>query len=105
VGHTYNLGDVLMMRYFIIPAIVLIGIVSTGLSHASYRETFEKEFMLSPWSIAKGEVSACIQCHTSENMEPRIHQHVQEWRGSWHAKTMSHAMTATVVPLKMQVCP
>jgi nitrate/TMAO reductase-like tetraheme cytochrome c subunit len=75
-----------MMRYFIIPAIVLIGIVSTGLSHASYRETFEKEFMLSPWSIAKGEVSACIQCHTSENMEPRIHQHVQEWRGSWHAK-------------------
>jgi hypothetical protein len=103
-----------MMRYFIIPAIVLIGIVSTGLSHASYRETFEKEFMLSPWSIAKGEVSACIQCHTSENMEPRIHQHVQEWRGSWHAKnnvsagmqkTMSHAMTATVVPLKMQVCP
>jgi len=86
MAHLYYLGDVFMMRYFIIPAAVLLGIMATGLSLASYRETFEKEFMLTPWSIAKGEVSACIQCHTSDSMDPAIHQLVQEWRESWHAK-------------------
>jgi hypothetical protein len=75
-----------MMRYLIIPAVVLVTVVSTGLSLASYRETFEKEFMLSPWAIAKGEISACIQCHTSDSMDSRMQQLVQEWRGSWHAK-------------------
>jgi len=75
-----------MIRYFIIPAVVLIGIVSTGLSHASFRETFEKEFMLSPWSIAKGEISACIQCHTSDSMDAEMQQLVEDWRESWHAQ-------------------
>ena len=75
-----------MMRYLIIPVIVLIAVFSTGLSRASYRETFEKEFMLSPWAIAKGETSACIQCHTSDSMDPEMQQLVQDWRGSWHAK-------------------
>jgi len=75
-----------MMRYFIIPAAALICLVSTGLSLASYRETFEKEFMLSPWSIAKGEFSACIQCHTSESMDPQMQQLVQDWNASWHAQ-------------------
>lgn len=75
-----------MMRHITIAAAVLTVLVSTGLSLASYRETFEKEFMLSPWAIAKGEISACIQCHTSDSMDPRIHKLVQDWRGSWHAK-------------------
>jgi hypothetical protein len=76
-----------MMRYFIIPAIVLIGIVSTGLSQAtSYRETFEKEFMLSPWAIAKGEISACIQCHTSDEMGPEMLEITRQWKESFHAK-------------------
>jgi hypothetical protein len=75
-----------MMRYFIIPVVVLIGIVSTGLSQASYRETFEKEFMLSPWYIAKGEISACIQCHTSDNMGPEMHEITRQWKESFHAK-------------------
>jgi len=75
-----------MMRYFIIPAVVLIGIISTGLSLASFRETFEKEFMLSPWAIAKGEISACIQCHTSDSMAPEMQQLVEDWRESWHAQ-------------------
>ena len=75
-----------MMRYIIIPVIVLSAIISAGLSLASFRETFEKEFMLSPWAIAKGEVSACIQCHTSESMDPALQQVVQDWRESWHAK-------------------
>ena len=75
-----------MTRYFIIPAVVLVGIVSTGLSLASFRETFEKEFMLSPWSIAKGEISACIQCHTSDSMDAAMQQLVEDWRESWHAQ-------------------
>ena len=75
-----------MIRYFIIPIVVLIGIISTGLSQASYRETFEREFMLSPWSIAKGETSACIQCHTSDDMGPEMHEITRQWKESWHAK-------------------
>ncbi len=75
-----------MMRYFIIPIVVLIGIVSTGLSQAaSYRETFEKEFMHSPWAIAKGETSACIQCHTSDEMGPEMHGIILQWKESFHA--------------------
>jgi hypothetical protein len=64
----------------------LVGIVSTGLSLAGYRETFEREFMLSPWSIAKGETSACIQCHTSDDMGPEMHEITRQWKESWHAK-------------------
>jgi hypothetical protein len=76
-----------MIRYFIIPVVVLIGIVSTGLSQAaSYRETFEKEFMLSPWYIATGEISACIQCHTSDNIGPEMHEITRQWKESFHAK-------------------
>jgi nitrate/TMAO reductase-like tetraheme cytochrome c subunit len=75
-----------MMRYLIIPVVIVSAIVSTGLSLASYRETFEKEFMLSPWAIAKGEISACIQCHTSDSMAPGIHELVRDWRESWHAR-------------------
>jgi nitrate/TMAO reductase-like tetraheme cytochrome c subunit len=76
-----------MMRYFIIPVVVLIGIVSTGLSQAtSYRETFEKEFMNAPWQIAKGEISACIQCHTSDDMGPEMHEITRQWKESFHAK-------------------
>jgi hypothetical protein len=75
-----------MIRYFIIPIVVLIGIISTGLSLAGYRETFEREFMLSPWSIAKGETSACIQCHTSDDMGPEMHAITRQWKDSWHAK-------------------
>ncbi len=75
-----------MMRYIIIPIVVLVGIISTGLSQASYRETFEKEFMLSPWYIATGEISACIQCHTSDDMGPEMHEITQQWKEGFHAK-------------------
>ena len=75
-----------MMRYLIVTVAVFVAVFLTGLSLASYRETFEKEFMLSPWSIAKGEISACIQCHTSDSMDSKMQQLVREWRSSWHAK-------------------
>jgi nitrate/TMAO reductase-like tetraheme cytochrome c subunit len=75
-----------MMRYVIIPVLVFIALVSAGLSRASYRETFEKEFMLTPWSIAEGDTSACIQCHTSDSMDSKMLELVRDWRESWHAK-------------------
>jgi len=86
MGSTYYLGDVFMIRYLIIPALVLTAITTTSLSLAGFRETFEKEFMLSPWSIAEGESSACIQCHTSESMDQEVIRLVEQWRGSWHAQ-------------------
>lgn len=75
-----------MKRYLLLQITILVILMSNGSSHAGYRETFEREFMLSPWSIAKGETSACIQCHTSDSMEPEMHQLVRQWKKSWHAK-------------------
>lgn len=75
-----------MKRLILLQLVILAILFSIDLSHAGYRETFEREFMLSPWSIAKGETSACIQCHTSENMGPEMHNIVRQWKDSWHAK-------------------
>ena len=75
-----------MKRYLLLQIVILIVLFSTDFSQAGYRETFEKEFMLSPWSIAKGETSACIQCHTSDNMGPEMHEITRQWKDSWHAK-------------------
>ena len=75
-----------MMRYITVHLALLVLLLASGSSEAGYRETFEREFMLSPWSIAKGETSACIQCHTSDNMDPEMHQIVRQWKDSWHAR-------------------
>ncbi len=75
-----------MKKYCIFSAVLLVGILATSLALASFRETFKKEFMQSPWAIAKGEISACIQCHTSDSMDPEMQQIVEDWRESWHAK-------------------
>ena len=75
-----------MKRFLTLHIIVVFILCSYGLSRAGYRETFEREFMLSPWSIAKGEISACIQCHSSEKMDPEMHKLVDTWKGSWHAQ-------------------
>ena len=75
-----------MKRYLLLQIVILIVLFSTDFSQAGYRETFEKEFMLSPWSIAKGETSACIQCHTSDDMGPEMHEITRQWKESWHAK-------------------
>ncbi len=75
-----------MKRYLLLQIVILIVLFSTDFSQAGYRETFEKEFMLSPWSIAKGETSACIQCHTSDDMGPEMHEITRQWKDSWHAK-------------------
>lgn len=75
-----------MKKYLPLQIILSIILLSYGLSRAGYRETFEKEFMLSPWSIAKGEISACIQCHSSDKMGPEMHEIIRQWKGSWHAR-------------------
>lgn len=75
-----------MKRLLPLHFIIVFILFSYGISSAGFRETFEKEFMLSPWSIAKGETSACIQCHTSDSMGPEMHELVRQWKESWHAK-------------------
>ena len=74
------------MKYISVQIVLLVLLFSAGSSEAGYRETFEREFMLSPWSIAKGETSACIQCHTSDNMGPEMHEITRQWKESWHAR-------------------
>ena len=75
-----------MKKYIPLQVVILVILFIYGFSHAGYRETFEREFMLSPWSIAKGETSACIQCHTSDDMSPEMHEITRQWKKSWHAK-------------------
>lgn len=75
-----------MKKYIQLQFIVVVILFSCGLSHAGFRETFEREFMLSPWSITKGETSACVQCHTSDKAAPEMHEITSKWKKSWHAK-------------------
>ena len=75
-----------MKRYIPLQVVILGILFIYGFSHAGYRETFEREFMLSPWSIAKGETSACIQCHSAEDKGPEMHEIIKQWKASWHAK-------------------
>lgn len=75
-----------MKKYLLLQIVIIVVLFSNSFVHAGYRETFEREFMLSPWSIAKGETSACIQCHTSDDMGPEMHEIARQWKNSWHAK-------------------
>jgi nitrate/TMAO reductase-like tetraheme cytochrome c subunit len=75
-----------MKKILLLQIVILVILFTNSISSAGYRETFEREFMLSPWSIAKGETSACIQCHTSDNMGPEMHNITRQWKESWHAK-------------------
>lgn len=71
------------MRY-LSAFIVLLLFVS--ISHAGYKELFEKEFMLSPWAGVQFEDSTCIVCHTSDKFGPEMKDITEKWRQSWHAK-------------------
>ena len=54
---------------------------------AGYLESFKKEFVYQPWAGGQvGEESACLLCHTSENMKPRYLKIPVEWKQSWHYK-------------------
>ncbi len=51
---------------------------------ADYRDSFKKEFLMSPWAGAQSRVSACIECHTSSTMREDLKAIPDEWRKSWH---------------------
>ncbi len=51
---------------------------------ADYRESFRKEFLMSPWAGPQDRVNACIECHTSLTMREDLRGIPDEWRKSWH---------------------
>ncbi|KKM91350.1 hypothetical protein LCGC14_1229470, partial [marine sediment metagenome] len=51
----------LALALFIILALATVAI-------ADYRESFRKEFLMSPWATTQSRVNACIECHTSVTM-------------------------------------
>lgn len=53
-------------------------------AYADYRESFKKEFLLSPWAGTESRVNACIECHTSASMKEDLKGIPGEWRKSWH---------------------
>ena len=73
------------MRLKTIKIIVLTVLLVSSLSYAGYRELFEKEFLLADWAGIQEKSSACVACHSSENMDQDMLNLVQDWRQSWHA--------------------
>lgn len=73
------------MRSHCIKLVALTTLLVASLSYAGYREIFEKEFLLADWAGIQEEMSACVACHSSENMDQTMHNLVREWRHSWHA--------------------
>jgi len=73
------------MRSHCIKLVVLTILLVASLSYAGYKETFEKEFLLADWAGFREEMSACVACHSSENMDQAMHDLVRNWRHSWHA--------------------
>jgi nitrate/TMAO reductase-like tetraheme cytochrome c subunit len=56
------------------------------MSHAGYREEFEKGFLTKPWAGEQIEENLCISCHASETMKPEFQNIVEFWQASWHAQ-------------------
>ena len=69
------------MRYLLSVLLIFTFISSAS---AGYREVFEKEFLSKPWSFDRLEVSACIECHTSDMINPDLKNIPQDWKSSWH---------------------
>jgi len=73
------------MRLKIIKMMALTVLLAASLSYAGYRELFEKEFLLADWAGTQEKSSACVACHSSENMDQDMLNLVRDWRHSWHA--------------------
>ena len=69
------------MRY-LLSVLLICGLVVPA--SAGYRELFEREFLSKPWSFDRMEVSACIECHTSDSIDPDLRKIPQDWKNSWH---------------------
>jgi nitrate/TMAO reductase-like tetraheme cytochrome c subunit len=73
------------MRYIsFLVAFILLAVAVP--SSADYRELFEKEFLSKPWGSEIKQESACLECHTSDVMDPELQQIPREWKASWHYK-------------------
>lgn len=70
------------MRYLLIALSLTLCICATG--HAGFKEVFEKNFLSTPWAGLQDERSACVECHTSEIMNPELQEVPQDWQMSWH---------------------
>jgi len=73
------------MRLKILIIIAVTVLLAASLSHGGYQEVFEKEFLMADWAGTQEKSSACVACHSSENMDQDMHNLVREWRHSWHA--------------------
>jgi len=67
---------------YLLSALLIFGLVCSA--SAGYRELFEREFLSKPWSFDRMEVSACIECHTSDTIAPELQKIPAEWKNSWH---------------------
>ena len=63
---------------------LFIILVLATVANADYRESFKREFLLSPWAGTESRVNACIECHTSAAMREDLKGIPGQWRRSWH---------------------
>ncbi|MDP3260711.1 MAG: multiheme c-type cytochrome, partial [Thermodesulfovibrionales bacterium] len=70
------------MRYLFISLLVILTFSSFAVG--GYKEKFEREFMSQPWAGEQAEENACIACHVSDKMEPKLKNIPQNWQMSIH---------------------
>ncbi|OGP63898.1 MAG: hypothetical protein A3K22_03735 [Deltaproteobacteria bacterium RBG_16_42_7] len=70
------------MRYLFISLLVIFTFPSFAVG--GYKEEFEREFMSKPWAGEQIEENACIGCHVSDKMEPKLKNIPQNWQMSIH---------------------
>ena len=70
------------MRYLFISLLVIFTFPS--FAAGGYKEQFELEFMSKPWAGEQIEENACIGCHVSKEMDPKLRDIPQGWQASIH---------------------
>ncbi len=73
-----------MMRYLAV--LFALAFMLPSVSHAGYREDFEKGFLTKPWAGEQIEENLCVSCHASDKMKAEYQPIVEAWQGSWHAQ-------------------
>ncbi|UCG78737.1 MAG: cytochrome C [Nitrospirota bacterium] len=65
--------------------LVITMLMMASLSHADYKDVFEREFVHKPWVGARlVEEGVCVDCHTAEDMREDYLTIPQEWKRSIH---------------------
>ena len=76
-------------------------LIFTAAAYADYRDSFKKEFLMSPWAGTESRVNACIECHTSASMNedlkgiPASGGGAGISRTTWTARPATEAMWGT----------